>query len=308
MNRDLTRKTFLKIVMCALAAAAAALSTPATASAQIDQLRPFTYDFGAMGVPRGQVARLNVFYHDQFPPGPCAPGESCLPPGPCAEGSVCTPASYRMSLNFTDEVGNVVATRAMTLTPDKGAALVYAPSSFRADGRATVRANIVVEPEAGYVPLLVPTVEVIDPTSGQTSIINPGTRAGFNPQPEPPGDSHFGLFNVVKGQTARVHVSNVGAPGGLPPGPCRADVTFYDGEGRVVGSETLWLAPGQTLASDFSTAGMPAGWRGRIRAGVHAELLYDRGGAATVASSLEVFASDTGRGMLFYPGALIGLL
>jgi hypothetical protein len=32
------------------------------------------------------------------------------------------------------------------------------------------------------------------------------------------------------------------------------------------------------------------------------------GGAATVTTSLELFASDTGRGMLFYPGALIGLL
>lgn len=307
MNRTLTRNAFLKILMCALAAAAAVLSTPAPAGAQIDRQRPLTYDLSAVGVPRGQVARLNVYYHEELPPGPCTPGESCLPPGPCAEASACTPGSYRMSLNFTDEVGNVVATRAVTLTRDKGASLVYAPSSYRADGRATTRAFVSVEPEAGYLPQLVPTIEVVDPTSGQATIINPGTRAGFNPQPEPPGDSHFGLFSIVKGQTVRVHVSNVGA-GDLPPGPCRADVTFYDGGGRVVGRETLWLAPGQTLASDFSTAGMPAGFRGSIRADVHAELLGDRGGSANVATSLEVFASDTGRGMLFYPGALIGLL
>jgi hypothetical protein len=125
MNRTLTRNTLLKIVMCALATAAV-FTSAATARAQVDSGMRLA-DLGAVGVPRGQAARLNVFYHDQFPPGPCAPGASCFPPGPCAEGSVCTPASYRMSLNFVDEVGNVVATRAITLAPDKGAALVYAP-------------------------------------------------------------------------------------------------------------------------------------------------------------------------------------
>lgn len=325
MKRNLTRNVFLKLTVCALAAVAVFLSAPAPARAQIDHFRSRVIDFAAVGVTRGQVARLNVFYHGDLPPGPCTPGESCLPPGPCAEASACTPGSYRMSLNFTDEAGRVVATRELTLTPDKGAVLVYSPSSFRTDGRATVRANIVVEPVDGYLPRLVPTVEVLDPATGQVSILNPGaavgfnpqpeppgdnpgTAVGFNPQPEPPGDRRFGLFNLVQGQTVRVHVSNVGAPAGLPPGPCRADVTFYDGGGRVVGRETLWLAPGQTLAADFSTASMPAGWNARIRADVHAELLEGRGGAANVASSLEVFASDTGRGLLYYPGALIGLL
>jgi hypothetical protein len=213
-----------------------------------------------------------------------------------------------MSLNFVNEVGDVVATRSVTLTQGKGTVLVYAPSSVRPDGRAGVRASVVVEPDpSGYTPQLTVTVEVLDPGTGQTSLINPGTRAGFNPQPEPPGDSHFGLFNVVRGQTTRVNVSNVGSPSSdLPPGPCRADVVFYDGEGRAIARETLWLAPGQTGMSDFATNDMPEGWRGRIRASVHVEPLDGRSPAFVVATSLEVFAADTGRSVLFYPGTLTG--
>lgn len=300
MNRTLTRNTFLKIVMCAMAASAAVLSSAAPARAQIDHYRTLTLDTSAVGVTRGQAARVSAFYDKLLPPGPCTPSE--LPPGPCTP-----PASFRLSLNFTDEVGNIVAQRSFTLSPGRTASLVYVPSSFRADGRATVRASISVEPESGYLPQLVPTVEVSDLASGQTSIINPGSLRGFNPQPEPPGDFQFGILNVVRGQTTRVHVSNVGSPNGLPPGPCRADVIFYDGEGRAVGRETLWLAAGQTGVSDFATSDMPAGWRGRLRADVHVESLDGRT-VPVVATSLEVFAADTGRGLLFYPGALIGLL
>jgi hypothetical protein len=214
-----------------------------------------------------------------------------------------------MSLNFVNEVGDIVATRDITLMQDKGAALVYAPSSVRPDGRAGVRATVIVEPDpSGYTPQLISTIEVIDPSTWKTSILNPGARAGFNPQPEPPGDSHFGIFNIVRGQTARVNVSNVGASAGdLPPGPCRAEVVYYDGSGRVVGSETLWLAPGQTGMSDFATADMPEGWQGRIRAHVHVESLDERT-RPLFNTSVEVFAADTGRSVLFYPGALIGLL
>jgi hypothetical protein len=213
-----------------------------------------------------------------------------------------------MSLNFIDEVGDVVATRSVTLTQDKGTLLIYAPPSVRPDGRAGVRATVVVEPDpSGWTPQLLITTEVLDMSTLQTSIINPGSAVGFNPQPEPPGDSHLGLFNIVKGQTARVNVSNVGAPTGLPPGPCRADVVFYGGDGRAVGRETLWLAAGQTGMADFATTDMPEGWRGRIRAAVHVESLDGRT-RPLAATSVEVFAADTGRSVLFYPGALIGLL
>jgi hypothetical protein len=47
--------------------------------------------------------------------------------------------------------------------------------------------------------------------------------------------------------------------------------------------------------------------RGRLRASIHVQSLDGRA-LPLVAPSLEVFAADTGRSTLFYPGAFVGLL
>jgi hypothetical protein len=289
----LTSLLLLATLLCA--------GTFITASAQIDPgQKPLIYNLSAVGLTRGQLARFNVVFAD-LPPGPCTPSES-LPPGPCIP-----PNSFSATLSFMDDLGNVVAERAFTLTRGRTASLIYAPSSYRPDGRAMTRAAVRIAPQDGFLPRIVPTVEVSDMATGQTSIVNPGAlRADFNPQPEPPGDFHFGLLNVVRGQTTRVNVSNI-VSADLPPGPCRADVVFYDGTGQTVARETLWLAPGQTGMADFATTDMPAGWRGRLRASIHVQSLDGRT-LPVVAPSLEVFAADTGRSALFYPGAFVGLL
>ncbi len=129
--------------------------------------------------------------------------------------------------------------------------------------------------------------------------------SALNPQPEPPGDFNFGLFNVVQGQTARVNVSYVDTPRGFPPGPCRATVSFYDGDGRLLGQSAQVLSPGQTVQFDYQTGGTPAGSRVRIRAGVHIDA-GDGGVVPVVAPSLELFAADTGRSALFIPGRMMG--
>jgi hypothetical protein len=311
LRRQLPRLLLALVTTCLAAGAA---------SAQIDPVKQqFTYT-GAVGVSRGQIARLNVVYHDLlppgpctpettcFPPGPCAPDATCLPPGPCAPGVSCAaPDSFRATLTFYFADGSVSVQRSVTLTPDRGAALVFAPASFERDGRATARASVAIERDpSGYMPRVVPTVEVMDSATGQTSVIDPGSIVGFNPQPEPPGDFHFGLFNVVKGQTARVHVSYVDVenPNGFPPGPCRVTVSFYDGDGRLIGQQTQALEFGATAQFDYSTTDLPAGARQRIRASVRVES-SDGELIPCIMPALEVFAADTGRSALHYAGALI---
>lgn len=289
-DRNVTRKTLRKVVLCA----AAFISLAASARAQVDPIRLIT-EMSAVGVARGQVARLNVYYHDLFPPGPCAQENLCTPP-----------ASFDAVLTFYSADGSVSVQRRLTLTPDKGGTLVFTPTSFGADGRAAVRAEVEVMPDAsGYQPRIIPSVEVLDAATGQTAVLNPGSLAGFNPQPEPPGDFNFGLFNVVKGQTARVNVSFVNAPEGFPPGPCRLVISFYDGDGRLLAQSAQSLDPGKTAQFDFSTDGLPAGSRTRIRAGVHVEAA-DGGIIPCVMPSLELFAADTGRDALFVPGKMMG--
>jgi hypothetical protein len=253
------------------------------------------YEFSTIGVARGQMARLNVFYHNVLPPGPCRPGEDCRPTG-----------SFVMSLNFADCEGNIIARNEVNLIPDKGGVLIFSPASFQPDGRACARATVTVHPDAnGFLPDLVPSVDVLDVSTGQSALVNPGAIRGFNPQPEPPGDSHLGLFNVVKGQTARVSAAFVDMPHGLPPGPCRVTLSFYGGDGQLISQSIQTLDPGKTAQFDFPTTNFPAGLQKRIRASVQVEPL-EGGLIPCVMPAVEVFAADTGKGALYYPGTMIG--
>jgi hypothetical protein len=293
MRSRMTRqKTFLKFT---LLTAFLFASLAATARAQIDGGIKLLIETSAVGVTRGQAARLNVYYHDLFPPGPC------LPPGPCVP-----PDSFDALLTFYAGDGSVVVQRKVTLTPGRGAALGFAPSGFDRDGRSALRAAVEVAADpSGYRPRLVTSLEVLDAATGQTAFLNPGSLAGFNPQPDPPRDFDFGLFNVVKGQTARVNVSSVETPEGFPPGPCRLVVSFYDGDGRPVGQSEQSLEPGKTAQFDYQTGGLPEGGRTRLRASVHVEAA-DGGVVPCVMPSLEVFAADTGRTAFFVPGRVLG--
>lgn len=291
-SRKVQRTTFLKFT---LLTAALVASLAATARAQIDSGYRLATEMSAVGVARGQLARLNVYYRDLFPPDPC------LPPGPCVP-----PNSFDALLTFYAADGSVSVQRKVTLTPDRGATLGFAPASFDRDGRVALRATIEVAPDpSGYRPRLIPSVEVIDAATGQTGLLNPGSLVGFQPQPEPPGDFNFGLFNVVKGQTARVNVSFVDMPEGFPPGPCRLVVSFYDGDGHLLGQSAQSLDPGKTAQFDYQTGGLPAGSRVRLRASVHVETA-DGDLIPCVMPSLEIFAADTGRTAVFIPGGMIG--
>ena len=211
-----------------------------------------------------------------------------------------------MSLTFADCEGNIVARNEVTLIPDKGGSLVFSPTSFERDGRACARATVTVSPDAnGFLPDLVPSVEVLDVSTGQSALLNPGAIHGFNPQPEPPGNYDFGLFNVIKGQTARVSAAFVDMPDGFPPGPCRVTLSFYSGDGQLISQSIQTLELGKTAQFDFPTTNFPAGARARIRASVHVETA-DGGVIPCVMPAVEVFAGDTGKGALYYPGAMIG--
>jgi hypothetical protein len=286
---------FRQYALCLALTLVAICGLATDARAQLDGGVRLAHEFASIGVARGQVVRLSAFYHNVFPPGPCTPGVACRPEG-----------SFRATLSFVECDGTVAAQSVLTLSPERGVSLVFSPTSFHSDGRACARALINVEPDAnGYLPDLVPSVEVLDASTGQSALLNPGVIAGFNPQPEPPGDSNFGLFNIVRGQTARVSASFVDVPRGFPPGPCRVTLSFYSGDGQLIGQSMQTLQLGTTAQFDLPTTGFPNGWRARIRASVHVEPL-EGGVIPCVMPAVEVFAGDTGKGALYYPGAMIG--
>ena len=73
----------------------------------------------------------------------------------------------------------------------------------------------------------------------------------FNPQPDPPG---FGMVGITAGQTLRFNVSNAQLPPirGFPPGPCRVELTIFDGAGNLLlPAVRTTLAPGVSTHLDL---------------------------------------------------------
>jgi hypothetical protein len=95
----------------------------------------------------------------------------------------------------------------------------------------------------------------------------------FNPQPDPP---RFGMIGIAEGQTARLNLVNLLSPGAatIPPGPCRAELQFLDGDGTVVASRLVRLEAGRAAFLDFAPTFVPvntgaiAPLRAEIRANV----------------------------------------
>jgi hypothetical protein len=255
-----------------------------------------TLNFSAVGVARGQAARLAVYWTRVWPPDPC------WPPGPCK-----TYGPFQATLSFYDAEGRAVARQEATLSQGRASTLTYVPLDLAPGARASLRGVVEIESDpGGIVPCIIPAIEVINLDGSSSSVVNPGTLVGFNPQPDPPGlpDFDFGLVSAVRGQTFRVSASYIDADG-YPPGPCRVTLSFYDESGRLVAQTVRTLEVGKTVSFDAPVGEVPTGSRRRLRASVHVEALPG-GLIPCVMPAVEVFNDDTGKTALFYPGAMIG--
>ena len=298
LNNTTLKSAARRALALALLLSALAL-TASKADAQVDL---GTYiNFGSVGVARGQVARLTVVWTRVSPPDPC------LPPGPCK-----TYGPFNVTLALYDASGRVVARQPFALAQGRPAALNFAPSEFGAGGRAQLRAQITVERDAdGIIPCVMPSLEVVNLDGSNSTVVNPGALAGFNPQPEPPGDREpdsefeFGFVTEGRGQTMRLNATFTDVDADLPPGPCRMTLSFYDGDGRLVLQTVETVELGQTVSLDVPAGEIPSTVRKRLRATVRVEALPG-GLIPCVMPSLEVFNADTGKTALFYPGAMIG--
>jgi hypothetical protein len=85
----------------------------------------------------------------------------------------------------------------------------------------------------------------------------------FDPQPDPP---RFGMVGIADGQTARLNLVNLLTPGAaaLPPGPCRAELQFLDGDGNVVASRLVRLEAGHAAFLDFAPTFVPVNTVGEL--------------------------------------------
>src|ERR1044072_6701021 len=255
-----------------------------------------TLNFSAVGVARGQAARLTVYWTRVSPPDPC------LPPDPCH-----TPSSFNATLSFYDAEGRVIARQEATLSQGRTSTLTYAPLDLAPGARVSARAVVEVAPDpSGIIPCVIPSVEVVNLDGSPSSVLNPGTLVGFNPQPDPPvpPDFDFGFASCLRRQTFRVSASYIDADG-FPPDPCRVTLSFYEGDGRLVSQTVRVLELGKTVSFDVPVGEIATGSRRVLRSSVQVEPLPGRF-IPCIMPAVEIFNNDTGRTTLFYPGAMIG--
>ena len=181
------RSKLIAIVALVVIAAASAISR---AKAQVDTV-PLVNDrpalFGMMGIARGQTARItvaNLHPTSTEPPDPESP-----------------PTTFNVVAYFLDSDGNPLLNgdgrpirRTGMLQAGHSAFLQINADTLlgRDQTRLNFRPVVIVQLTRnadGQSPPdpCVPVVEVIENTSGKTSLLNPGVIRGFNPQPDPPG-------------------------------------------------------------------------------------------------------------------------
>jgi hypothetical protein len=126
----------------------------------------------------------------------------------------------------------------------------------------------------------------------------------FNPQPDPP---RFGMVGIAEGQTARLNLVNLLTPGAatVPPGPCRAELQFLDGDGNVVVSRLVRLQAGHAAFLDFAPTFAPPSTVGDaatpLRAEIRANVELAAGGIppGPCRATLEIFDNATARTTIF---------
>jgi len=238
----------MKVTMAIIAAASLLALTPARAF----NPQPDPPGFGMLGVNPGETLRLSIANQgtlnpDGFPPGPC-----------------------RVELGFVDGQGNGVGTTlTQVLKPGASVHLDLDGNGITEGGVASARTllrsevrpvfRVASDTRFGLTPPdpCVVSAEIFDNETGETlvsvGIINPGVIHGFNPQPDPPA---FGLIGLLPGQTARINLVNAGVGGStrLPPGPCRAHLSFVDADGTVVASTDVTLKQGEAGFLDLPFA------------------------------------------------------
>ena len=296
LNRSTTRIFWL----CAAVVAASTLPMQAFSNARTVAAfnpQPDPPGFGLVHIFPGSGIRINGVCFDH-------PVGKLFPPGPC-----------RGELMFHDATGNVVKRAAYDLKPGETTSLewITAPTTdVIADVLSLIGVVPCVLPAPGSIGLLVPAVEVYIPQSGRTAHFihpatpgmsnfeapNPAAKAGFNPQPDPPG---FGPLTLSTGQGVRTNIVCFDHPvNDVPPGPCRGQVMFHDGAGNVLKTASVDLKPGESF-----TMGIIGPERGGIT--INPCWIPGPDNAGRSIPSVEVFDQLNGGTLLFINPAAAGM-
>jgi hypothetical protein len=225
------------------------LAFTANVDAQVRVSRIDPPGFGIVPLKSGQTIKLHVSCFDHQ--------VGHLPPDPC-----------RGTALLNDATGQTLVAQSFELTSGQSRSLQFTFTPIGdvnpgVDAIALAGIDPLWIPAAGGISI--PFVEVFDQagnpllfenpaaarmTEFNNGFTNPGTIAGFNPQPDPPG---FGLVTLTPAMFMRTNVACFGRPvNGIPPDPCRGTVMFHNAAGDVLKQADYDLKPGTVASFPFS--------------------------------------------------------
>lgn len=216
-----------------------------------------------VGMVLGQLARVSLFHHvdAQFPTGPCI---------------------FRVDCLGID--GKLLATQNGTVVPGQGAFLDFDLAGHLPRGeRLQVHCNVFV-PD-GHENHIGATVEIFDAETGETAF--PDTPCII---PTPVEHMTMGTIGVVNGQIARLSLFHHQDPQ-IPTNPCVFRIDIYGIDGKLLGSNSGVLAPGEGTFADYDLAANTRRKDERVQfhAMVHVPPGHDIG------SLIEIFDAKTGK-------------
>ena len=174
--------------------------------------------------------------------------------------------------------------------------------------RKRIRPIVLVDPDVnGLIPCIKQTFEFINNDTQGTAVLYPGhDNMMMDDMSRSTPWIAFGLVGVVSGQIARLNVVNTGdiaSPRGLPPGPCRVTLSFFDSDGSLLATITRTLDPGHAGSLDFNIASFGSeGGAGRLM--IRAEVTVEPDANSLtpcVMPTLEVFDMASGKTTFIIP-------
>jgi hypothetical protein len=165
--------SFAKALMLGTLLALAVVTAVSLKTQHASASAPHAYPptFGMIGITQGQTARLNVVNTaDIFNPRGYAP------------------AASRVTLKFLDGAGRVLVESSEILEPGQATQLDFNADrlSPRGASRLQIRAVVSTDPDIyGFVPCVMPNVEVYDTETGKDVLIYPATLRRFTNLPDP---------------------------------------------------------------------------------------------------------------------------
>jgi hypothetical protein len=238
------------------------------------------YQFGVVGITRGQTARLNV-------------------------ANVASQQEVRVEMSIVDSNNKTLARSVETIQPGQSNYLDLDTSTFigAAGDRVLIQAIVrdLREPQDSQNDII-PSFEIFETTSGKTLTLYAPPIGEIHRQDTPISES--GMLGIGRGQTARLTVTYSYWDNPVAP-PVKVQLLFLGQSGEIVAKTTQTLSPGVSAFLDVRAYKLNLSERQRAQLRVAVRpVQMPEAHRPVFLTTYEVFTTRTGATDVLYPSEI----